>query len=163
MNWNKRCQNSFVCFSNEKVIFVFVGLQYDSMTPNSCDFYDLCTFVAKFCRQNLRTFPADFWRLKSRIRRLFSLLECMVSYWSLTNTKITFSLLKQTNECRHLLFGFICHLVICPWGQFNGNDKFGFLASSFWTSGFSTTSGSHPLSMIPTIAGVRSSIYKLEV
>ena len=76
--------------------------------------------LLKFCRQNLRTFSTDFWRLKSRIRRLFSLLECMVSYWSLTNTKITFSLLKQTNECRHLLFGFICHLVICPWGQFNG-------------------------------------------
>ena len=34
MNRNKRCQNSFVCFSNEKVIFVFVGLQYDSMKPN---------------------------------------------------------------------------------------------------------------------------------
>ena len=31
MNRNKRCQNSFVCFSNEKVIFVFVGHQYDSM------------------------------------------------------------------------------------------------------------------------------------
>ena len=34
MNRNKRCQNSFVCFSNEKVIFVFVGLQYDSIKPN---------------------------------------------------------------------------------------------------------------------------------
>ena len=34
MNRNKRCQNSFVCFSNEKVIFVFVGLEYDSMKPN---------------------------------------------------------------------------------------------------------------------------------
>ena len=34
MNRNKRCRNSFVCFSNEKVIFVFVGLQYDSMKPN---------------------------------------------------------------------------------------------------------------------------------
>ena len=34
MNRNKRCQNSFVCFSNEKVIFVFVGHQYDSMKPN---------------------------------------------------------------------------------------------------------------------------------
>ena len=34
MNRNKRCQNSLVCFSNEKVIFVFVGLQYDSMKPN---------------------------------------------------------------------------------------------------------------------------------
>ena len=34
MNRNKRCQNSFVCFGNEKVIFVFVGLQYDSMKPN---------------------------------------------------------------------------------------------------------------------------------
>ena len=36
MNRNKGCQNSFVCFSNEKVIFVFVGLHYDydSMKPN---------------------------------------------------------------------------------------------------------------------------------
>ena len=45
-----------------------------TLTPNSCD---LRTFVAKCCRQNLGTFSADFWRLKSRIRRLFSLLECM--------------------------------------------------------------------------------------
>ena len=37
MNRNKRCQNSFVCFSNEKVIFVFVGLQYDSMKPNHAE------------------------------------------------------------------------------------------------------------------------------
>ena len=34
MNRNKRCQHSFVCFSNEKVIFVFVAFQYDSMKPN---------------------------------------------------------------------------------------------------------------------------------
>ena len=34
LNRNKRCQNSLDCFSNEKVIFVFVGLEYDSMKPN---------------------------------------------------------------------------------------------------------------------------------
>ena len=34
MNRNKGCQHLFVCFSNEKVIFVFVGLEYDSMKPN---------------------------------------------------------------------------------------------------------------------------------
>ena len=31
---------------------------------------DLRTFVAKFCRRDLRTFSADFLRLKSGIRRL---------------------------------------------------------------------------------------------
>ena len=34
LNRNKRCRNSLDCFSNEKVIFVFVGLEYDSMKPN---------------------------------------------------------------------------------------------------------------------------------
>ena len=34
MNRNKWCQNSLVCFSNEKMIFVFVGLKYDSVKPN---------------------------------------------------------------------------------------------------------------------------------
>ena len=31
------------------------------------NFYDLRTFDAKFCRENLRTFPADFlgWNAKS--------------------------------------------------------------------------------------------------
>ena len=35
MNQNKRCQNSFVCFSNENGDFVFVRLQYDNMKPNN--------------------------------------------------------------------------------------------------------------------------------
>ena len=34
LNRNKRCQNSLDCFGNEKVIFVFFGLEYDSMKPN---------------------------------------------------------------------------------------------------------------------------------
>ena len=34
LNRNKRCQNSLDCFSNEKVIFVFVRLEYDSIKPN---------------------------------------------------------------------------------------------------------------------------------
>ena len=34
LNKKKRCQNSFLCFINEKVIFVFVRLQYDSRKTN---------------------------------------------------------------------------------------------------------------------------------
>ena len=33
------------------------------------NFFDLRTFVAKFCRENLRTFSADFFDLKSKICR----------------------------------------------------------------------------------------------
>jgi len=49
-----------------------------TLTPNSCDFYDLRTFVAKFCRRDLRTFSADFWRLEKRNPQTESLLECMI-------------------------------------------------------------------------------------
>ena len=49
-----------------------------TLTPNSCDFYDLRTFVGKFCRRDLRTFSAEFWRLKRRNPQTESLLECMV-------------------------------------------------------------------------------------
>ena len=35
----------------------------------------------------------------------------------------------------------------------NGNDQFGFLSSVCWTSGSSTTSGSHLLCTTPIIAG----------
>ena len=48
-----------------------------TLTPNSCDFYDLRTFVGKFCRRDLRTFSAEFWRLKRRNPQTESLLECM--------------------------------------------------------------------------------------
>ena len=49
-----------------------------TLTPNSCDFYDLRTFVGKFCRRDLRTFSAEFWRLKRRNPQTESLLECMI-------------------------------------------------------------------------------------
>ena len=52
-----------------------------TLTPNSCDFYDLRTFVGKFCRCDLRTFSAEFWRLKRRNPQTESLFECM--HWSL--------------------------------------------------------------------------------
>ena len=42
----------------------------------------------------------------------FAWFGFILSYWSPTNTKITFSLLKQTNEFWHLLFRFIRHLLI---------------------------------------------------
>jgi len=42
----------------------------------------------------------------------FVWLGVILSYSSPTNTKITFSLLKQTSEFRHLLFRFRRHLVI---------------------------------------------------
>ena len=35
-----------------------------TLTLNSCDSHDLRTFVAKFCHGDLRTFSADFLRLK---------------------------------------------------------------------------------------------------
>ena len=37
-------------------------------------FYDLRTFVGKFCRRDLRTFSAEFWRRNPQTE---SLLECM--------------------------------------------------------------------------------------
>ena len=43
----------------------------------------------------------------------FAWFGFILSYWSPTNTKITFSLLKQMNEFWHLLFPFIRRLVIC--------------------------------------------------
>ena len=39
------------------------------------NFYDLRTFDAKFCRENLRTFSADYFGLKSKIRRHFYFLD----------------------------------------------------------------------------------------
>ena len=42
----------------------------------------------------------------------FAWFGFILSYWSPTNTKITFSLLKQTNEFWHLLFRFIRHLLL---------------------------------------------------
>ena len=39
------------------------------------NFFDLRTFVAKFCRENLRIFSADFFDLKSKIRRHFYFLD----------------------------------------------------------------------------------------
>ena len=40
---------------------------------------DLRTFVAKFCRKNLRIFSADFFDLKSKIRRHFYFLDVCLS------------------------------------------------------------------------------------
>ena len=42
----------------------------------------------------------------------FAWFGFILSYWSPTNTKITFSLLKQTSEFWHLLFRFTRHLLI---------------------------------------------------
>ena len=39
------------------------------------NFYDIHTFVAKFCRENLRTFSADFFGLKSEVHRHFHFLD----------------------------------------------------------------------------------------
>ena len=38
-------------------------------------FYDLRTFDAKFCRENIPTFSADYFGLKSKIRRHFYFLD----------------------------------------------------------------------------------------
>ena len=48
-----------------------------TLTPNSCDFYDLRNFVAKFCCQNVRTFSADFFGLKNWIPQTLSFFGCM--------------------------------------------------------------------------------------
>ena len=42
---------------------------------NFWDFDDLHTIVAKFCRQDLRTFSANFLRLKSRLQKLVRFLD----------------------------------------------------------------------------------------
>ena len=39
------------------------------------NFFDLRTFDAKLCRENLRTFSADHVGLKSKIRRHFYFLD----------------------------------------------------------------------------------------
>ena len=39
------------------------------------NFYDFCTFSANFCRENSRTFSADSFGLKSKIRRRFYFLD----------------------------------------------------------------------------------------
>ena len=41
-----------------------------TLTPNSCDCYDLRTFVAKFCRRIYALFPQNFGDWKGGIRRL---------------------------------------------------------------------------------------------
>ena len=51
-----------------------------TLTPNSCDFYDLRNFVAKFCCQNVRTFSADFFGLKNWIPQTLSFFGCMHSF-----------------------------------------------------------------------------------
>ena len=38
-------------------------------------FHDLCTFVAKFCCWDLRTFSAKYFGLGSRLRKLFRFLD----------------------------------------------------------------------------------------
>ena len=48
------------------------------LTPNSWDFYDLRNIVAKFCRENLRTFSADLFGLKNRIPQTLSFFGCML-------------------------------------------------------------------------------------
>ena len=48
-----------------------------TLTPNSCDFYDLRNYVAKFCCQNVRTFSADFFGLKNWIQQTLSFFGCM--------------------------------------------------------------------------------------
>ena len=55
---------------NKNIKTHYIPKKNATLTPNSSDFYDLLTFVAKFCGQNLCTFSADFFRLKSKIRRL---------------------------------------------------------------------------------------------
>ena len=39
------------------------------------NFFDLRTFDAKFCHENLRSFSADYVGLKSKIRRHFYFLD----------------------------------------------------------------------------------------
>ena len=51
-----------------------------TLTPNSCDFYDLRNYVAKFCCQNVRTFSADFFGLKTEFRRRYPFLDVCVQY-----------------------------------------------------------------------------------
>ena len=60
-----------------KTLKQYILNKNSTLTPNSCDFYDLRTFVAKFCRCDLRTFSAEFWRLKRQNPQTESLSECM--------------------------------------------------------------------------------------
>ena len=47
------------------------------------NFYDLRTFDAKFCCENLRTFSADYFGLKSKIRRHFYFLDVCIRAFSI--------------------------------------------------------------------------------
>ena len=48
---------------------------YSLFCQRSLNLIDLRTFVAKFCREDLRTFSADFFGLKNGIRKLFCFLD----------------------------------------------------------------------------------------
>ena len=61
-------------------------------------FVALHTFVAKCCLQEWRTFSADLLRLESRIRKLFSLFECIWWWWSVQVHCCTLSLCYLVTE-----------------------------------------------------------------
>ena len=56
--------------------------KYTILLQNYLHFHDLHPFVAIICRCHLRTFSANIFGLKSRLRHFFfSLLECMLQPW----------------------------------------------------------------------------------
>ena len=61
---------------------------------------DLRTFVAKFCREDLRTFSADFFGLKNGIRRLLCFLDVCQLEFCVMNINIIF---VTMNTCKILL------------------------------------------------------------
>ena len=63
---------------NKNIKTHYIPKKNATLTPNSCDFYDLLTFVANFFPHNFRTFSAEFWRLKKRNPQTESLLKCML-------------------------------------------------------------------------------------
>ena len=58
-----------------KKLKLYIFNKNATLTPNSCDFYDLRNYVAKFCCQNVRTFSADFFGLKTEFRRRYPFMD----------------------------------------------------------------------------------------
>ena len=58
------------------------------LTPNVHNFDALRTFVTKICRCDLRTFPAIFFGLKSRIRKVYRFLGVWMQTMTHNNNDI---------------------------------------------------------------------------
>ena len=76
------------------------------------NFFDLRTFVAKFCRKNLRIFSADFFDLKSKIRRHFYFLDV---WFSLALSKNILSIIHKNDNTFDWTWGILRMILMRRW------------------------------------------------